>query len=178
MGVSILLVGRGVRSAAVWQCRQFRPRNYDPRTEGHQLVTAGIANVLRHPAYFGWFYWSIGTQILLCNPCALSPTPTCPGTSSPAHPLRRRTTLALLQGKIQPTRTSIIGIPLIKSGGGALEPRSPFGLKETLLVHNVIFHILLTNHVFVFTPVCPMRIAYSFVHVSKGPFRNLTYWHN
>jgi protein-S-isoprenylcysteine O-methyltransferase Ste14 len=24
--------------------------------------------VLRHPAYFGWFYWSIGTQLLLCNP--------------------------------------------------------------------------------------------------------------
>jgi protein-S-isoprenylcysteine O-methyltransferase len=23
---------------------------------------------LRHPAYFGWFYWSVGTQLLLCNP--------------------------------------------------------------------------------------------------------------
>ena len=27
---------------------------------------------LRHPSYFGWFYWSIGTQLLLCNPiCAI-----------------------------------------------------------------------------------------------------------
>ena len=23
---------------------------------------------MRHPSYFGWFYWSIGTQILLANP--------------------------------------------------------------------------------------------------------------
>lgn len=23
---------------------------------------------LRHPSYFGWFYWSVGTQLLLCNP--------------------------------------------------------------------------------------------------------------
>ncbi len=23
---------------------------------------------LRHPSYFGWFWWSIGTQVLLCNP--------------------------------------------------------------------------------------------------------------
>ncbi len=25
-------------------------------------------SVLRHPSYFGWFYWSVGTQILLGNP--------------------------------------------------------------------------------------------------------------
>ena len=23
---------------------------------------------LRHPSYFGWFYWSVGTQLVLCNP--------------------------------------------------------------------------------------------------------------
>ena len=23
---------------------------------------------LRHPSYVGWFYWSIGTQLLICNP--------------------------------------------------------------------------------------------------------------
>jgi protein-S-isoprenylcysteine O-methyltransferase Ste14 len=25
-------------------------------------------NYLRHPSYFGWFYWSVGTQLLLGNP--------------------------------------------------------------------------------------------------------------
>ena len=23
---------------------------------------------MRHPSYFGWFYWAIGTQLMLCNP--------------------------------------------------------------------------------------------------------------
>ena len=26
---------------------------------------------MRHPSYFGWFYWSIGTQLLLCNPICI-----------------------------------------------------------------------------------------------------------
>jgi len=32
------------------------------------LVTSGIYSFSRHPGYFGWFLWSIGTQILLSNP--------------------------------------------------------------------------------------------------------------
>ena len=29
-------------------------------------------SVCRHPSYAGWFWWSIGTQLLLCNPvCTL-----------------------------------------------------------------------------------------------------------
>ena len=27
-----------------------------------------LTRYLRHPAYFGWFYWSIATQLVLCNP--------------------------------------------------------------------------------------------------------------
>ena len=34
----------------------------------HQLVTGGIYSVSRHPSYLGWFYWSIGNQVMLCNP--------------------------------------------------------------------------------------------------------------
>ena len=26
----------------------------------------------RHPSYVGYFYWAIGTQILLCNPISFS----------------------------------------------------------------------------------------------------------
>jgi len=26
------------------------------------------ARYLRHPSYFGWFYWALGTQVLLGNP--------------------------------------------------------------------------------------------------------------
>jgi len=38
------------------------------RRPTHTLVTSGIYSVLRHPAYFGFFWWSIGTQMLLANP--------------------------------------------------------------------------------------------------------------
>ena len=40
--------------------------------DDHKLVTHGIYAWFRHPSYVGWFYWSIGTQLILCNPvCAV-----------------------------------------------------------------------------------------------------------
>lgn len=44
---------------------QYRKR------DKHELVTSGIYSLFRHPSYVGWFYWSIGTQVLLCNPVCL-----------------------------------------------------------------------------------------------------------
>ena len=41
------------------------------RTRSHKLVTHGVYATFRHPAYCGWFWWSIGTQLLLANPLAL-----------------------------------------------------------------------------------------------------------
>jgi len=35
------------------------------------LITFGIYQYLRHPAYFGWYWWSIATQVILCNPLAI-----------------------------------------------------------------------------------------------------------
>ena len=35
--------------------------------EGHVLVTSGIYGVLRHPSYFGFFWWAVGTQVVLGN---------------------------------------------------------------------------------------------------------------
>jgi protein-S-isoprenylcysteine O-methyltransferase len=44
---------------------QYRKR------DGHELVTSGVYSMFRHPSYVGWFYWSIGTQVVLCNPVCL-----------------------------------------------------------------------------------------------------------
>ena len=33
----------------------------------HVLVTEGVYGYLRHPSYFGFFWWGIGTQIVLGN---------------------------------------------------------------------------------------------------------------
>eukprot|EP00485_Elphidium_margaritaceum_P002969 CAMPEP_0202707762 /NCGR_PEP_ID=MMETSP1385-20130828/20054_1 /ASSEMBLY_ACC=CAM_ASM_000861 /TAXON_ID=933848 /ORGANISM="Elphidium margaritaceum" /LENGTH=106 /DNA_ID=CAMNT_0049366547 /DNA_START=469 /DNA_END=789 /DNA_ORIENTATION=- len=39
----------------------------------HQLIKHGIYATLRHPSYCAYFYWAIGTQILLGNPvCAVA----------------------------------------------------------------------------------------------------------
>ena len=36
-----------------------------------KLTTVYRYKYIRHPSYFGWFYWSIGTQLLLCNPISV-----------------------------------------------------------------------------------------------------------
>lgn len=38
------------------------------RVQNHRLVKHGVFSLMRHPSYVGWFYWSIGTQIILTNP--------------------------------------------------------------------------------------------------------------
>lgn len=69
LGLAVVLSGQAIRTAAMWTCKEnFAHQIMHQRTEGHQLVTHGIYKYLRHPSYFGWFYWSIGTQMLLCNP--------------------------------------------------------------------------------------------------------------
>ena len=34
----------------------------------HALVTDGVYRFVRHPGYCGWFWWSVGTQVMLANP--------------------------------------------------------------------------------------------------------------
>jgi len=33
----------------------------------HKLVTTGPYYWFRHPSYFGWFMWAVGTQAILSN---------------------------------------------------------------------------------------------------------------
>ncbi|CAB0031670.1 unnamed protein product [Trichogramma brassicae] len=41
------------------------------KAKNHTLVTHGVYAICRHPSYAGWFYWSIGTQLILQNPICL-----------------------------------------------------------------------------------------------------------
>ncbi|KAJ8387200.1 hypothetical protein AAFF_G00159190 [Aldrovandia affinis] len=41
------------------------------KAQSHVLVTTGVYSYCRHPSYVGWFCWSVGTQIMLCNPVCL-----------------------------------------------------------------------------------------------------------
>lgn len=65
----LALASIGIRIVGMAQCGE----NFDhivmtQRKEGHQLVTKGIYAILRHPSYFGFYYWSVASQLLLGNP--------------------------------------------------------------------------------------------------------------
>eukprot|EP00760_Papus_ankaliazontas_P035003 PhM_4_TR7581/c0_g1_i1/m.30703/K00587/ICMT, STE14; protein-S-isoprenylcysteine O-methyltransferase len=41
------------------------------KREEHQLVTTGLYRVLRHPSYFGWFWYAVFSQVIVMNPICL-----------------------------------------------------------------------------------------------------------
>jgi len=43
----------------------------DTKADDHTLVTSGIYSIWRHPSYFGWFWWSVFTQVVLANPISI-----------------------------------------------------------------------------------------------------------
>mmetsp|Transcript_15052 Transcript_15052/g.24929 ORF Transcript_15052/g.24929 Transcript_15052/m.24929 type:complete len:268 (+) Transcript_15052:213-1016(+) len=71
VGLVLMIGGQTVRTLAMYTCAENFAHLIMDNGEGHRLVTVGIYSYFAHPSYVGWFYWSIGTQLLLCNPvCA------------------------------------------------------------------------------------------------------------
>ena len=72
-GIVLCVLGQAVRwTAMVTAAQNFTHIISDKRKSNHELVTNGVYALMRHPSYAGWFWWSIGTQILLGNPvCAV-----------------------------------------------------------------------------------------------------------
>lgn len=72
VGCVMVVFGEALRKAAmVTAGSNFTHMvQYRKRYE-HKLVTTGVYSLVRHPSYMGWFSWSIGTQVLLCNPVCL-----------------------------------------------------------------------------------------------------------
>jgi protein-S-isoprenylcysteine O-methyltransferase len=72
LGFSLMILGQAVRSTAMAQAGQsFNHTVQQRRRESHILVTEGVYSVLRHPSYFGFFWWAVGTQVWLGNGLAL-----------------------------------------------------------------------------------------------------------
>lgn len=68
VGLVLVVVGQTVRSAAMLQAgASFNHQVQMRKAESHSLVTTGVYAVLRHPSYFGFFYWGVGTQLVLGN---------------------------------------------------------------------------------------------------------------
>ena len=73
IGLALCLGGEALRkSAMITATSNFNHYIQHVRRQDHVLVTHGVYALCRHPSYVGWFYWSVGTQLLLGNPiCAI-----------------------------------------------------------------------------------------------------------
>jgi len=68
-GLLLSLLGLGTRIIAMSTASSnFSHIIEEEQRPEHQLVTRGVYSCLRHPAYFGYFWWAVGTQVLLANP--------------------------------------------------------------------------------------------------------------
>lgn len=69
LGTAICLLGEVVRKGAmITAWNNFTHLVRDKKVEGHVLITHGLYSIFRHPGYAGWFWWSVGTQIIMVNP--------------------------------------------------------------------------------------------------------------
>ncbi|KAI1052230.1 hypothetical protein LB507_007783 [Fusarium sp. FIESC RH6] len=67
-GLAMVIVGQVVRSVAMLEAgASFNHHVQTRKKDSHELVTTGIYSVFRHPSYFGFFYWGMGTQLVLGN---------------------------------------------------------------------------------------------------------------
>ncbi|KAF5749857.1 protein-S-isoprenylcysteine O-methyltransferase A-like isoform X2 [Tripterygium wilfordii] len=71
LGLGMVVVGEVMRKLAIITAgRSFTHLIKIHHEEHHQLITHGVYRFCRHPSYCGFFIWSVGTQIMLCNPIA------------------------------------------------------------------------------------------------------------
>ncbi|KAJ8679604.1 hypothetical protein QAD02_015391 [Eretmocerus hayati] len=72
IGIAFCVLGDLLRKAAILTAkRNFNHIVQDEKASDHELVTHGVYSICRHPSYVGWFYWSVGTQLILQNPVCL-----------------------------------------------------------------------------------------------------------
>lgn len=68
LGLGLTLVGQGTRSLAMLHAgASFNHEVQVYKADTHLLVTTGIYRLIRHPSYFGFFYWGVGMQLVLGN---------------------------------------------------------------------------------------------------------------
>ncbi|EJD01223.1 ICMT-domain-containing protein [Fomitiporia mediterranea MF3/22] len=69
IGIVFTILGQALRSGAmIHASTNFSHQLAYQKAEQHRLVTDGVYAWFRHPSYAGFFYWALGTQLLLQNP--------------------------------------------------------------------------------------------------------------
>ncbi|ODM20581.1 hypothetical protein SI65_03634 [Aspergillus cristatus] len=68
LGLFLMALGQVVRTLAMAQAgSNFNHTVQVEHKEGHVLVRNGVYALSRHPSYFGFFWWGLGTQLVLGN---------------------------------------------------------------------------------------------------------------
>jgi protein-S-isoprenylcysteine O-methyltransferase len=69
IGLIMTIIGQIFRIGGIYTGKKnFTHKiSYKKKSE-HKLVTTGFFSISRHPSYFGFFIWSIGIEIMCCNP--------------------------------------------------------------------------------------------------------------
>ncbi|KAF9055419.1 ICMT-domain-containing protein [Hymenopellis radicata] len=69
IGIFLVLAGQALRSGAmIHASSNFSHVIEHRKRNAHVLVTNGIYAWFRHPSYAGFYYWALGTQLVLQNP--------------------------------------------------------------------------------------------------------------
>lgn len=69
VGLLVVIAGQTLRSCAmIHAASNFSHTIVKARDSAHQLVTTGVYSLSRHPSYSGFYFWALGSQILLVNP--------------------------------------------------------------------------------------------------------------
>lgn len=73
VGLGTVIMGQVVRSLAIIQAGpSFNHVVQTKKNEDHKLVTHGVFAYCRHPSYFAFFWWALGSQLVLGNPIAFA----------------------------------------------------------------------------------------------------------
>ncbi|KZZ95884.1 Isoprenylcysteine carboxyl methyltransferase [Moelleriella libera RCEF 2490] len=72
LGLVLVVMGQAVRSLAMLHAgTSFNHMVQSRKADSHRLITTGVYSLLRHPSYFGFFYWGLGTQLVMGNTVCL-----------------------------------------------------------------------------------------------------------
>ncbi|MED6138338.1 protein-S-isoprenylcysteine O-methyltransferase [Stylosanthes scabra] len=72
VGLALVVIGEVIRKLAILTAgHAFTHLIRIYQHEDHHLITHGIYRYMRHPGYSGFLIWSVGTQIMLCNPISV-----------------------------------------------------------------------------------------------------------
>lgn len=73
LGFAGIVAGQVIRTTAMISAgTNFNHRVQVHKRVGHELVTSGVYSLLRHPSYFGFFWWGLGTQVVSGNSICLA----------------------------------------------------------------------------------------------------------